>query len=115
MASQQTREESIMSKNIIFCADGTWNGPGEPDSNYQPGDKIFLIGFSRGAYTARALAGMITAKGLLDAKRLDLADKNNAYRLGVAVWFDYRKAALQGDPGRLSNLVGAVFDFPVFL
>jgi hypothetical protein len=20
-----------MSKNIVFCADGTWNGPGEPD------------------------------------------------------------------------------------
>jgi predicted DNA-binding WGR domain protein len=22
-----------MSKNIVFCADGTWNGPGEPDSD----------------------------------------------------------------------------------
>ncbi|OBZ76826.1 hypothetical protein A0H81_02949 [Grifola frondosa] len=27
--------------------------------NYRPGDKICLFGFSRGAYTARALAGMI--------------------------------------------------------
>ncbi|KAG2357751.1 hypothetical protein BDR07DRAFT_1419450 [Suillus spraguei] len=26
---------------------------------YQPGDKIFLFGFSRGAYQVRALAGMI--------------------------------------------------------
>ena len=26
---------------------------------YRPGDKIFLFGFSRGAYVARALAGMI--------------------------------------------------------
>src|SRR5690606_26256672 len=25
--------------------------------NYQPGDEIFLFGFSRGAYTARSLAG----------------------------------------------------------
>ena len=25
--------------------------------NYDPGDQIFLVGFSRGAYTARALAG----------------------------------------------------------
>ena len=33
--------------------------------NYQPGDSVFLIGFSRGAYTARALAGLISAKGLL--------------------------------------------------
>jgi Uncharacterized alpha/beta hydrolase domain (DUF2235) len=22
-----------MGKNIVFCADGTWNGPGEPDSD----------------------------------------------------------------------------------
>src|SRR5688572_28304788 len=32
---------------------------------YQPGDKIFLFGFSRGAYTVRALAGMIHSVGLL--------------------------------------------------
>ena len=35
--------------------------------NYRPGDRIFIVGFSRGAYTARALAGMIVARGLLDA------------------------------------------------
>lgn len=33
--------------------------------NYQPGDRIFLFGFSRGAYTARVLAGMIHKVGLL--------------------------------------------------
>jgi len=33
--------------------------------NYQYGDKIFLFGFSRGAYTARALAGMVHKVGLL--------------------------------------------------
>ncbi|KAF9473886.1 hypothetical protein BDN70DRAFT_937075 [Pholiota conissans] len=33
--------------------------------NYEAGDKIFLFGFSRGAYTARALAGMIHKVGLL--------------------------------------------------
>ena len=31
---------------------------------YESGDSIFLFGFSRGAYTARSLAGMITACGL---------------------------------------------------
>ena len=137
-----------MPKNLIFCADGTWNGPGGDDMtdkatnvfrlfvnldgeddpgstlladeqernlqrdgaiaqsakylhgvgdsrnplvrllggtvgagliarivrgytylsrNYRPGDRIFIVGFSRGAYTARALAGMIVARGLLDA------------------------------------------------
>ena len=164
-----------MAKNIVFCADGTWNGPTEADDddksaratnvfklflnlagqdepgtyklaneqertlrgsdggvlqaskylhgvgdsdnflvkvlggsvgaglitrivrgytfisrNYAQGDKIFIVGFSRGAYTARALAGVIAAKGLLDATKVDLRDKEKAYRLGAAVWYAYR-------------------------
>jgi uncharacterized protein (DUF2235 family) len=31
---------------------------------FEPGDEIFLFGFSRGAYTVRSLAGMIAACGL---------------------------------------------------
>jgi uncharacterized protein (DUF2235 family) len=31
---------------------------------YQPGDKVFIFGFSRGAYTARALAGALHKCGL---------------------------------------------------
>ena len=173
-----------MSKNIIFCADGTWCGPGDdsdgkvattnvyhtfvnlagtlaprtlPDApeqerilvdlsgqitqiakylhgvghsgnwlvhllggwvgaglidrivrgytfisrNYLAGDRIFILGFSRGAYTARALAGMIAAKGLLDATQIDLeGDRNAAYSMGLALWFEYcckskDKAALE--------------------
>ncbi|KAJ6590057.1 hypothetical protein DFH09DRAFT_909378, partial [Mycena vulgaris] len=34
---------------------------------YQPGDKIFFFGFSRGAYQVRALAGMIETVGLVHA------------------------------------------------
>jgi uncharacterized protein (DUF2235 family) len=37
---------------------------------YEPGDEIFLFGFSRGAYTARSLAGMIATCGL-PAKSFD--------------------------------------------
>lgn len=33
--------------------------------NYRNGDKISIFGFSRGAYTARALAGMLATVGLL--------------------------------------------------
>jgi uncharacterized protein (DUF2235 family) len=33
--------------------------------NWQPGDRVFLFGFSRGAYTARALAGLLHMFGLL--------------------------------------------------
>jgi uncharacterized protein (DUF2235 family) len=34
--------------------------------NYKPGDDIYLIGFSRGAHQARALAGLISYAGILD-------------------------------------------------
>jgi len=38
--------------------------------NYQPGDEIYCFGFSRGAYTARALGGMLHAIGLLPKDEL---------------------------------------------
>ncbi len=34
--------------------------------HYRPGDRVFLFGFSRGAFTARALAGLLHKCGLLD-------------------------------------------------
>jgi uncharacterized protein (DUF2235 family) len=34
-------------------------------NTWQPGDKVFVFGFSRGAYTARALCGMLYRVGLL--------------------------------------------------
>ncbi|TNE64582.1 MAG: DUF2235 domain-containing protein [Alphaproteobacteria bacterium] len=39
---------------------------------YVKGDKIFIFGFSRGAYTARVLAGFIRALGLLHPAQLNL-------------------------------------------
>jgi uncharacterized protein (DUF2235 family) len=36
---------------------------------YNPGDRIFLFGFSRGAFTVRELAGLINACGVLDRER----------------------------------------------
>ena len=33
--------------------------------NFAEGDQIYLVGFSRGAYTARSLVGMIRNAGLL--------------------------------------------------
>ncbi|KAG8214503.1 hypothetical protein J3R82DRAFT_9559 [Butyriboletus roseoflavus] len=46
--------------------------------NYHTGDKICLLGFSRGAYTARALAGMLHKVGLLP--RDNLQQVNFAYK-----------------------------------
>jgi uncharacterized protein (DUF2235 family) len=34
---------------------------------YRPGDRVFLFGFSRGAYTARAVASLVSMYGLLPA------------------------------------------------
>lgn len=36
-------------------------------TRYRPGDRVYLIGYSRGAFAARSLAGMIERVGLLDA------------------------------------------------
>jgi uncharacterized protein (DUF2235 family) len=47
--------------------------------NYEPGDDIFLFGFSRGAYTARSIAGLIRNCGILKPEHLSLIDK--AYEL----------------------------------
>ena len=59
--------------------------------SYAPGDEIVLVGFSRGATAARALAGLIVAQGLLDKTKYDPANKTDAYLHGVAAWFAYRK------------------------
>jgi hypothetical protein len=36
---------------------------------YEPGDEVFIFGFSRGAYTARSLVGLIGSAGLLQCER----------------------------------------------
>ncbi|KAG2155809.1 uncharacterized protein EDB93DRAFT_53072 [Suillus bovinus] len=49
--------------------------------NYLPGDKICLFGFSRGAYAARALAGMLHKVGLLPKSDLQqICFAYNAYK-----------------------------------
>lgn len=45
--------------------------------NYEPGDEIFVFGFSRGAFTARAFVGMVRQVGILQRK--------HATRIGDAV------------------------------
>jgi uncharacterized protein (DUF2235 family) len=41
--------------------------------NYQDGDRIFMFGFSRGAYTVRVLAGLIHKIGLISPDQVNLA------------------------------------------
>jgi len=51
--------------------------------NYQPGDEVFVFGFSRGAYTARSVIGYIAAAGLL---RREFCSTDNEER----AWNFYR-------------------------
>lgn len=39
--------------------------------NYMDDDEVFLIGFSRGAFTARSIGAMISSVGLLTAKGME--------------------------------------------
>lgn len=49
-------------------------------SRYRPGDKIILIGYSRGAYAVRSLAGIIGYVGLLRAPDATARAVRQAYR-----------------------------------
>lgn len=59
--------------------------------HWQPGDRIFLFGFSRGAYTARALTGMLRSVGLVRPGSENL--------LSYLVAGYTRKADKRGDQG----------------
>ena len=49
--------------------------------NYEPGDEIYLFGFSRGAYTARSTAGLIRNSGILRPEHADrIRDAYALYR-----------------------------------
>jgi hypothetical protein len=41
--------------------------------NYEPGDQLYLFGFSRGAYTVRSLAGLLRKIGILRRAHVDTA------------------------------------------
>jgi len=49
-------------------------------SRYRSGDKIVLVGFSRGAYAVRSLAGMVDQIGLLQREHATMRNIRTAYR-----------------------------------
>lgn len=56
-------------------------------NNYQPGDKIYMFGFSRGAYTIRLIITMIRYIGLLDRTKFATeADLDAAIKLGFSIY-----------------------------
>jgi len=81
---------------------------------YQPGDAIHIVGFSRGAYTARALAGMICAVGLLNPAKYDVTDKEKAYVLGYGAWLRARGVVFGGGGTVARFFTGLVHDLELW-
>lgn len=76
--------------------------------NYQPGDQIYIVGFSRGAYTARALAGMIATQGLL--KTSFKSGSPESYQAATDAWFYYRNSVKVKDETLFADLMTAVLN-----
>lgn len=75
-------------------------------ANFVDGDKIYLFGFSRGAYTARSLAGLIgVVGGLLEKRDMDLFPfVYDIYRSR-----EYRKALASGTKADIEPAIRALF------
>ncbi|MNV36034.1 hypothetical protein D3C71_1274970 [compost metagenome] len=76
--------------------------PGTKDTNgsHTDRDRIYIFGFSRGAYSARVLAGFIHALGLMSRQHLNLLDyAYNTYK-GIPVQEEVDHDKLQEDEGR---------------
>ena len=77
--------------------------------HYAQGDNIVLLGFSRGAYTARTLAGMIARIGLLNR---DTYDVNDTEKASVSALPPGRNTGVSplSSANRLTQLTNSVLD-----
>src|SRR3954452_21493411 len=71
---------------------------------YDKGDRIFLFGFSRGAFTVRTLAGLICTCGILDGPRFQTPDQlesavRGAYQLYRRRYRTVLGKLFRSDPG----------------
>ena len=79
-------------------------------SRYRPGDRIFLFGYSRGAYAVRSLAGVIDQVGLLTADHATVRNITQAYRhyqLTPGTDAAHAFAAAHCHPGVEVEMIGA--------
>ncbi|GDX07298.1 DUF2235 domain-containing protein [Buttiauxella sp. A111] len=75
--------------------------------HWQPGDRIYLVGFSHGAYTARVLAEMIIDRGLLNREKLKLNQRNKdeAWRFAASVCAQFLAHSPEMSPSLLGSVV----------
>jgi uncharacterized protein (DUF2235 family) len=81
-------------------------------SRYRPGDRIFLFGFSRGAFAVRSLAGMIDRVGLVRGEHATVRVIRTAYRHYQGIQSVESRVAFRrahAHPGLTVDFVG-VFD-----
>ncbi|OIQ27176.1 MAG: hypothetical protein BM562_15165 [Alphaproteobacteria bacterium MedPE-SWcel] len=64
---------------------------------YAPGDEIFLFGFSRGAYTVRSLAGMVSNVGLADLRPDHLSPYDDPWQIVKRLMERYQSNKVQGE------------------
>lgn len=65
-------------------------------SRYHPGDQIFLMGYSRGAYAVRSLAGMVDRVGLLRSSHATVRNVRQVFRI-------YQRTVKEGDRAFLAK------------
>ena len=73
-------------------------------NNYSKGDEIFVFGFSRGAYTARSIGGLIGYAGLLGKQDLDRF---------FELWDGYKDTDQDGRKAALAKFDGRFKDVPI--
>lgn len=63
--------------------------------NWRPGDEIYIFGFSRGSFTARTLAAMISSQGLVPAEIGGVpVSHSDMQRNTMAAWREYRRESI---------------------
>ena len=73
--------------------------------NYSDGDEIYIFGFSRGAFTARSLAGLIAIDGILKAgSPIGVSELFERYKKGNAetIW-RLKDSEASGDTGKFTE------------
>ncbi|KAJ7015961.1 hypothetical protein C8F04DRAFT_1021023 [Mycena alexandri] len=104
----------------IFLNDHVMDGYRFLMENYRKEDKICLFGFSRGSYTARALAGMLHKVGLLprdNQEQIPFAFKmyQNNSTSGIALAAGYKQTFCQTVPVEFMGVWDTVSSVGVFM
>lgn len=69
-------------------------------THWQPGDEIYVFGFSRGAFTARSIAGLVNAFGIIESQQDTLVSSL------VATYFSRPSAHRQAITAQAARLFG---------